>query len=160
MKFSMLTIAGALATANASSAVRGDAAKKIALMQKISDAANKKMFEAASKTRRLDAYITSETVIQPLTCITAKVYGVEGEAGGEGDAENGGNYNSMANGPYVSYLTWEGETSATYGDVEYIYGNDDEYVSTLSDYVLAIGSSYAEEKANLCDDCGQMQNFW
>lgn len=155
----MLTIAGALATANASSAVRGDAAKKIALMQKISDAANKNMFEAASKTRRLDgAYISSETVIQPLTCITAKVYGVEGEAGREADGENGGNY--MANGPYVSYLTWEGETSASYGDVQYIYGGDDEYTSTLADYVVAIGSSYAEEKANLCEDCSQMENFW
>ena len=160
MKFSILTIAGALATANASSAVRGDAAKKIVLMQQIADAANKKMFEAASKTRRLDggAYITSETVIQPRVCITAKVYGYEGEAGGA-DAENGGNYNT-ANGPYMSYLTWEGETSASYGDVEYVYGNDDEYTSTLADYVQAIGSSYAEEKANLCDDCAQMQTFW
>lgn len=157
MKFSMLTIAGALATANAAS-FRGDATatlKKMAIMQKVADAANKNAFGAV---RRLEnnAYITDETIIQPLTCITAKVYVAQG--GGEGEGENQNMYSS-GDGPYMSYLTYQGETAASNNGYEYVYGQDDEYLVTLNDYLVAIGSSWAEERANLCDDCANMQNF-
>ena len=67
---------------------------------------------------------------------------------------------SSGNGPYMSYLTYQGETAASNNGYEYVYGQDDEYLVTLNDYLVAIGSSWAEERANLCDDCSNMQNFW
>lgn len=159
MKFSMLTIAGALATANAAS-FRGDATatlKKMALMQKFTDAANKNIFGAARRLNENNAYVTDETVIQPKVCMTVKAWGVDGEGGGDGDNQNNGN---SGYGPYISYLTYTSETSTNTGDYEFTYGADDEYVTLLSSYLAAVGSAWAEEKANLCDDCANMQNFW
>mmetsp|Transcript_12662 Transcript_12662/g.21565 ORF Transcript_12662/g.21565 Transcript_12662/m.21565 type:complete len:523 (+) Transcript_12662:97-1665(+) len=166
MKFSMLTIAGALAAANAA-AIRGDATKtlkKLALMQKITDAANKKAFGAI---RRLDENmnyyndaeeVTAETVIKPYMCVTAKVY-MGGNNNGDGENNNANAYASSSSVPTLSYLSFVGATDANNNGYEYLYGDNDEYMTTLPAYLSAIGTSWAEERANLCDDCEQMENF-
>ena len=155
----MLTIAGALAAANAA-AIRGDATKtlkKMALMQKFTDAANKKAFGAIRRLQDGDEYynaeeVTAETVIQPYMCVTAKVY--------MGGNNNANAYASSSSAPTQSYLSFVGATDANNNGYEYLYGENDEYMTTLSAYLSAIGSSWAEERANLCDDCEQMENFW
>jgi len=154
----MLTIAGALAAANAA-AIRGDATKtlkKMALMQKFTDAANKKAFGAIRRLQDGDEYynaeeVTAETVIQPYMCVTAKVY--------MGGNNNANAYASSSSVPTQSYLSFVGATDANNNGYEYLYGENDEYMTTLSAYLSAIGSSWAEERANLCDDCEQMENF-
>uniref|UniRef100_A0A7S2VHL8 Uncharacterized protein n=1 Tax=Skeletonema marinoi TaxID=267567 RepID=A0A7S2VHL8_9STRA len=69
MKIYTLTIAGALASANA--AVRGDAAHKLKKMQKLSNAVNKDAF----RTRRMEA-VDQETGsgVKPYKCVTATTY--------------------------------------------------------------------------------------
>lgn len=171
MKFSMLTIAGALAAANAA-AIRGDATKtlkKLALMQKITDAANKKAFGVIRRLQDEEdeegnqyydqAEVTAETVIQPYMCVTAKVY----MGNNNGDGENNNNANAYASSstsyPTMSYLSFVGATDSNNNGYEYLYGQNDEYMTTLSAYLSAIGVSWAEERANLCDDCMNMENF-
>jgi hypothetical protein len=159
MKFSIVTIAGALASANAA-AIRGDAAlKKLAVMQQFNNSVNKKTFGATR--RRLDQNqnnqeVTAETVLQPYVCTTATVY-----MGNNGD--NGGNYyynNGSSAKPTISYLSFTSVNDQNDGGYEYLYGNSDEYITTLALYLQAIGVSYAEEKANLCEDCEDMESFW
>lgn len=189
MKFSLLTIACAVASANA--AIRGDtAAGKEALMRKITDAANKKAFGAL---RRLegqqqqqeeeeDEYeqngeyedeeeVSSETKLQPFMCVTAKVYnynadGGEGEDAEEGE-ENNNNYNyNAANADYavdgqatMSYLSFTSVENAEEDGQNVMYGNAQEYMTTLPTYLSAIGTAWAEEQAQLCEDCEIMQDF-
>jgi len=162
----MLTIAGALAAANAA-AIRGDAAKtlkKMALMQKFTDAANQKAFGTIRRLQddeemnyyNAEEEVTAETVIQPYMCTTAKVY-----MGGNNNGDNANANNAYASSavPTISYLSFVGATDANNNGYEYLYGENDEYMTTLSAYLSAIGSSWAEERANLCDDCEQMENF-
>mmetsp|Transcript_11957 Transcript_11957/g.17175 ORF Transcript_11957/g.17175 Transcript_11957/m.17175 type:complete len:526 (-) Transcript_11957:116-1693(-) len=166
MKFSMLTIAGALAAANAASTTRGDAAKtlkKMALMQKFTDTVNKKAF--GGFTRRLQdedeqnyeygeqEEVTAETIIQPYMCVTATVYN------GNNNNNNNANANGSSAKPTISYLSFVGATDANNNGYEYLYGNNDEYMTTLSAYLQAIGTSWAEERAQLCDDCEMMEKF-
>ena len=171
MKFSIVTIAGALASANAAT-IRGDAAlKKLAVMQKFTNSVNKKTFGATrrrldqNQNNQEDQYqeneeVTAETVLQPYVCTTATVY-----MGNNGD--NGGNYyynNGSSAKPTISYLSFtsvnDQNVDQNNGGYEYLYGNSDEYITTLALYLQAIGVSYAEEKANLCEDCEDMQSFW
>jgi len=135
MKFSIVTIAGALASANAAT-IRGDAAlKKLAVMQKFTNSVNKKSF-GATRRRRLDQNqnnqedqyqeneeVTAETVLQPYVCTTAK-----------------------SSGGLVSYIS-------------FIDGGGAEYITTLSSYLEAIGESYAEELANLCNECDLFEDY-
>jgi len=163
MKFSIVTIAGALASANAA-AIRGDAAlKKLAVMQQFTNSVNKKTFGATR--RRLDQNqnnqeVTAETVLQPYVCTTATIYmGNNGDNGGNSYYSNG----SSAK-PTISYLSFtsvnDQNVDQNNGGYEYLYGNSDEYFTTLALYLQAIGVSYAEEKANLCEDCEDMESFW
>lgn len=202
MKFSMLTIAGALAAANAASTTRGVSTKtlkKMAAMQQFTVALNKKAF--GGFTRHLqdedenqegqdqnmeyedEEELSDETVVRPHMCVTAKVYDGENEenqnqnnwnqekyeyggnynADEEADAEANANY-ANANGNYqakptVSYLSFNTATVEDNDGYEYYYGNKDEYMTTLSSYLQAIGSSWAEERAQLCDDCMMLEGF-
>lgn len=177
MKFSMLTIAGAIASANA--AIRGDstkALKKMALMQKIADAANKKTFgvirrlEAEGEEAQNGNYeygeVTAETIVQPYMCVTANVYGyqaAEEEGGEEEDENNNANRYSSSSSwgkPTVSYLSFVGVNDDDNNGYNYLYGDSDEYMTTLPEYLRAIGTAWAEERAQLCDDCEMMENFW
>ena len=187
MKFSLLTIACAVASANA--AIRGDtAAGKKVLMRKITDAANKKSFGAL---RRLegqqqqeeeeeDEYeqngeyededeVSSETKLKPFMCVTANVYGFNADGGEGEDAEEGeeNNYNYNANANYasygqatMSYLSFTSAESAEEDGQNVMYGNSQEYMTTLPTYLSAIGTAWAEEQAQLCEDCEIMQDFW
>jgi hypothetical protein len=171
MKFSILAIVGALASANAA-AIRGDAAalKKLAVMQQFTNAFNKKTFGV---TRRLDAEanaenngqnqgnqeVTTETVIQPYVCTTATVY-TGNEYGFYGYNQNGASSKPTVS--YLSFMSKNGQANNAnnannaYGD----YGDYDEYMTTLSAYLSAVGVSYANERANLCEDCEDMESFW
>lgn len=168
MKFSMLTIAGTIASANA--AIRGDATKvlkKMALMQKIADAANKKAFGTIRRLEENQNYnynggeVTAETIIQPYMCVTANVYGYNADGGDGEENNNGGNYYSSSSGkPTMSYLSFAAASDANNNGYEYLYGDNDEYMTTLPNYLRAIGTAWAEERAQLCDDCESMENFW
>lgn len=171
MKFSMLTIAGALAAANAAS-TRGDAArslKTMALMQKVTDELNKKAFGGFD--RRLQdednmnyeynqEEITAETIIQPYMCVTATVYNGNNNANNDANENNANAYAYSSAKPTISYLSFVGATDADNNGYEYLYGNNDEYMTTLSAYLQAVGTSWAEEKAELCEDCEMLENFW
>ncbi len=197
----MLTIAGALAGANAASTTRGVSTKtlkKLAAMQQFTDALNKNAFGGFA--RRLqdedenqedqnqnmeyeeDEELSAETVVQPHMCVTAKVYDGENEENqnqnnwNQEKYEYGGNYNAdeeaeananyaNANGNYqakptVSYLSYQAATYENDNGYYYEYGNNDEYMTTLSSYLQAIGTSWAEERAQLCDDCMMLEGFW
>lgn len=165
----MLTIAGALASANA--AIRGDSAailKKMAVLEKLTEAANKKAFGAMRKLQDEnqnynygEQQVTAETIIQPYVCTTATVYGVDGQ-GGEGGEQNQNAYNNggYSAKPTVSYLSFAAVSDANNNGYEFLYGENDEYITTLAAYLQAIGTSYCEERANLCEDCENMENFW
>ena len=152
MKFSILAIAGALVSAKAA-VIRGDfAAQKLAVMQRLTDAANKKAFGVVNRhleenqdNQNNEEEATSETVLQPNTCITAAVY--------NGDDDSG-----FANMATTSYLTFS-SAAKTYdenGDAIQSGGNS-MYVTTLSGYLSIIGQAWAEERRTICDDCETME---
>ncbi len=149
----MLTIAGALATANAAS-IRGDAAKKIAIMQKVTDAINKKAFRRLEENAQNYQGYAEDTVIQPMTCVTAKVYNAEG-ANGQNEGQNYG-----STGPYKSYITFSGDTAVTNDGYSYANTATEEYATSLSSYLATIGASAALEQSLLAYDCYVFNNFW
>ena len=162
MKFSLLTITGALASANAAT-IRGDQSsrslKKIALMRKFTDALNKK---ARPVTRRLDEQgdqeeeeeITAETVMTVGYCVSAKVYGYNGDNNGDNNANYSGNTATMS---YISFSTGVGSEYS----YDSAYGNQgEEYVTSLDTYLQVVGESYAVEKSSLYSQCAMMASYW
>ena len=73
MKFSILTIAGALASANA--AVRGDAALKFKKTQKLSNAVNKNTSRVVRRMNEEAVYEEDTgSGVKPYKCVTATLY--------------------------------------------------------------------------------------
>eukprot|EP00984_Skeletonema_dohrnii_P013520 scaffold5595_cov71-Skeletonema_dohrnii-CCMP3373.AAC.5 len=140
MKFSILTIAGALASTNA--VVRGDAALKLKKMQKLSTV-NKNAFhvvrrmneegdgdeEAADQYQYQDNADADEAVdeetgsgVKPYMCVTATLY----------------------DGGTASFMSF----TQSSGD-----GESAEYITDINSFISMRGQMYAQEMANTCQYC-------
>ena len=147
MKISTLTIAGALASANA--AVRGDSALKLKKMQKLSNAVNKNAFrvdrrmnedeegdgdeEAADQYQYEDNADADQAVdeetgsgVKPYMCVTATLY----------------------DGGTASFMSFTNDGA--------------EYMTDIGTFIAMRGQMYAQEEANTCEYCEEngMRETW
>ena len=140
MKFHTITLLGALASANAG-VIRGNtAAKKLAIMQKLTEAVNKKSSGAigrqlAEEEQDYNANydyqgFTQDTVLTPGVCVTVSTT----------SAYDG----SSANKPYMTFNTADG-------------GN---YAVSLATYLAEIGASWVAEKEGMCEECQMYEGYW
>ena len=139
MKINTITLLGALASANAG-VIRGNAAaKKLAIMQKLTEAVNKKPSGAigrqlAEEEQDYNANydyqgFTQDTVLTPGVCVTVS-------------KENA--YGNTVSIPYMTFTTDNGVT----------------YAVSLSAYLSGIGASWVGEKEGMCEECNTYQSYW
>ena len=137
-----ITLLGALASANAG-VIRGNAAaKKLAIMQKLTASVNKK--SSGANRRQLEQYddanynynanyayegFTDTTELTPGVCVTV--------------SETNANGNTVSR-PYMTFVTEAGVN----------------YAASLSAYIGEIGSSWIEEKEVMCGECQTFQSYW
>ena len=134
-----ITLLGALASANAG-VIRGNAAaKKLAIMQKLTESVNKK-FSGANR-RQLDEQdynanyeyedegFTDATELTPGVCVTVSKTNT---------------YGNTVSVPYMTFITDAGVT----------------YAASLSAYLSRIGVSSIEEKEVMCGECQTYQSYW
>ena len=135
-----ITLLGALASANAG-VIRGNAAaKKLAIMQKLTESVNKK-FSGANRRQleEQDDYnynanyeyegFTEDTELTPGVCVTV--------------SKTNANGNTVSR-PYMTFTTEAGVT----------------YAASLSAYLSRIGVSSIEEKEVMCGECQTYQSYW
>ena len=140
MKIYTLTIAGALASANA--AVRGDSALKLKKMQKLSNAVSKNAFRVVRRMNEeeegdvdeeaADQYqYNNEGGVKPYMCVTATLY-------------DGGTAS------FMSFTQSSGE------------GESAEYITDINSFISMRGQMYAQEEANTCEYCEEngMRETW
>ena len=142
MKFHTITLLGALASANAG-VIRGNAAaKKLAIMQKLTEAGNKKSSDAIrrqledqnnnAQEQNDNMYegFTQDSELTPNVCVTvskANAYG-----------------GSTTTTPFMTFNT----------------GDSTNYAVSLASYLSAIGSSWVAEKEGMCDECQMYEGYW
>ncbi len=140
MKFHTITLLGALASANAG-VIRGNAAaKKLAIMQKLSESVNKKssgairrqLEENAEEQQNNNMYegFTEDSELTPGVCVT-----VSSQNSYDG---------STVNKPYMTFVTGDG-------------GN---FAVSLATYLAEIGASWVAEKEGMCDECQMYEGYW
>jgi len=139
MKIYTLTIAGALASANA--AIRGDAALKLKKMQKLSNAVNKNAFrvvrrmneeeegdvdEEAADQYQYQYQYNDEGGVKPYMCVTATLY----------------------DGGTASFMSFTNDGA--------------EYMTDIGTFISMRGQMYAQEEANTCEYCEEngMRETW
>jgi hypothetical protein len=147
MKFSILTIAGALASANA--AIRGDAALKLKKMQKLSNAVNKNAFRVVRRMNEEEGGDVDE----------------EANEEGDVDEEAADQYQYQYNDeggvkPYmcVTATLYDGGTASFMS-----FTNDGaEYMTDIGTFIAMRGQMYAQEEANTCEYCEMegMRETW
>jgi hypothetical protein len=139
MKINTITLLGALASTNAG-VIRGNtAAKKLAIMQKLTEAVNKKSSGAirrqlAEEEQDYNANydyqgFTQDTVLTPGVCVTVSKTSA---------------YGNTVSVPYMTYTTDAGVT----------------YAATLSAYLSGIGASWVAEKEGMCEECQMYEGYW
>ena len=141
MKINTITLLGALASANAG-VIRGNtAAKKLAIMQKLTEAGNKK--SSGAIRRQLEEEnnnaqdddnnyegFTEGSVLTPGTCVTvSKTNQYDG---------------SMSSTSYMTFATGDGVNHA----------------ASLAAYLGEIGASWVEEQKGMCEECRMYEAYW
>lgn len=140
MKINTITLLGALASANAG-VIRGNAAaKKLAIMQKLTEAGNKKSSGAirrqleeennnAQDDDNLYEGFTEGGVLTPGTCVTV----------------------SKAN-------QYDGSTSST-SYMTFATGDGVSHASSLATYLGEIGASWVQEQKGMCEECQSYEAY-
>ena len=139
MKFHTITLLGALASANAG-VIRGNAAaKKLAIMQKLTESVNQKSSgairrqleeEQANYNAEDQGGFTQYSELTPNVCVTVS----------KANAYDG----STTTTPYMTFNTGEGAN----------------YAVSLASYLSAIGSSWVAENEGMCDECQMYEGYW
>lgn len=139
MKFHTITLLGALASANAG-VIRGNAAaKKLAIMQKLTESVNQKSSgairrqleeEQANYNAEEQGGFTQDSELTPNVCVTVS----------KANAYDG----STTTTPYMTFNTGEGAN----------------YAVSLASYLSAIGSSWVAENEGMCDECQMYEGYW
>ena len=139
MKINTITLLGALASANAG-VIRGNtAAKKLAIMQKLTASVNKKSSGAnrrqlAEEEQYYNANyeyegFTEATELTPGVCVTVSKTNA---------------YGSTVSLPYMTFTTDAGV----------------KYTASLSAYLSGVGASLIEEEENMCEGCQTVKDYW
>ena len=140
MKINTITLLGALASANAG-VIRGNtAAKKLAIMQKLTEAGNKKssgairrQLEQDNNAQEQDENIyegfTQDGEITPGTCVTVS---------------KTNQYGSTSSASYMTFATGDGVN----------------HVASLATYLGEIGSSWVQEMKDMCEECRVYESYW
>ena len=143
MKFHTITLLGALASANAG-VIRGNAAaKKLAIMQKVTESINTNKKSSGAIRRQLEQNaenqnyannmyegFTEDSELTPGVCVTVtKTNSYDG---------------STTSIPYMTFNTENGGNNAV----------------SLATYLGVIGASWVAEKEGMCEECQMYEGYW